>query len=162
MPVDIFALLGIGGGLFASFCGLAHCWPLVTPAPGYNSLLHVITAWALMPLGLLLAIRDGHRSGMVNAGSLMGSHFDAALDLVYQDPHFVIFMIWASMASLSFGGLYGYLGFLLCIARAATVLAFVKEKVDEIVAIIRTKLEERNIKIPGFTDPAASGGPKDE
>jgi hypothetical protein len=59
MPLDQFTALGVAAGLFTAFVGVSHLWPLVTtPAPN-NTMLHALTSWALLPLGLLLALRDG-------------------------------------------------------------------------------------------------------
>ena len=157
MTERVLSGVGVGGGLFVAFVGVSHLWPLVSPAPGYNSLLHVITAWAMVPLGLMLAIRDADHAGMMNASSVLGTRFDAALQLVYGQTHFIIFLLWAGFAALSFGGLYGMLGFLLCFARAGTLVDVVRQGVDKGLLIVKDELEKRNINVPGFTDaPAAA------
>jgi len=148
MSDRVFAGIGVAGGLFTSFVGVSHLWPLVTPSPAASSMLHVLTAWAMLPLGLLLAIRDAHGAGMVSAHSILGSRFDAALALVETKAHFIIFLIWAGLACASFGGMYGYIACLACLARAGTLLDVVRKGID----MLREELQNRNIHVPGFTE----------
>jgi len=116
-------------------------------------MLHVLTAWAMLPLGLVMAIRDAHTAHFVNAGSVLGTRFDSALELVSNRAHFIIFLLWSGFACASFGGLYGFVGFLACVARAGTLLDPVKQAADQAILKLREELERRNIKIPGFTEP---------
>jgi len=156
-----FHVLGVVGGLCEAVVGVSHLWPLVQPHPSASSMLHVLTAWAMLPLGLLLAIRDAHTAHFVNAGSVLGTRFDAALDLLSTRSHFIIFLLWSGLACASFGGLYGFLGFLACVARAGTLLDPVKQAADKAMVALKEELQRRNINVPGFTEPP-SEEPKDE
>ena len=126
--------------------------PLVTPTPGYNTMLHALTSWVLLPLGLTIAIRDADRANLIGSPTqFLGSHFGPIFDLLASDQRYIVVLVWAGLTCASFDGIYGILGFVLLLARAGTLLEFVVQGVEKIIDI----LEQKGIKIPGVTNPPA-------
>ena len=157
IPSSRSTYLGIAGGGLVVACAVSNLWPLVSQPEGKQTMLHALTSWMLLPLGLLLALRDGHYAGLVQAHSVLGSHFRSAVDLVETEARFVIFLVWAGLtAFFGYGGLYGTLAGLMCIARALTLLPQVHALIEKGTALLQEKLEERSINIPGFTNPPAA------
>ena len=122
--------------------------PLVTPTQGYNTMLHALTSWVLLPLGLTIAIRDADRANLIGSPSqFLGSHFAPVFDFLASDQRYLVVLIWAGLTCASFDGIYGTLGFLLLLARAGTLLEFVINGVHKLI----DTLQERGIKIPGIS-----------
>ena len=121
----------------------------MTPTQGYNTMLHALTSWVLLPLGLTIAIRDADRANLIGSPSqFLGSHFAPIFDFLYSDQRYIVVLVWAGLTCASFDGIYGILGLLLLLTRAGTLLEFVVDIVYKIIA----KLEERGINIPGVTN----------
>lgn len=113
-------------------------------------MLHALTSWVLLPLGLTIAIRDADRADLISSPSaFMGSHFSPIFDLLASDQRYFAVLVWAGLTCASFDGIYGILGFLLLLGRAGTLLDFVVNLVQKII----DTLEQRGIRIPGITNP---------
>lgn len=101
---------------------------------------------------MLIASRDLGRAGVINASAILGSHFDPMLDLLSSDSRYTMILVWAGFTAVSFDG-FGFLGFLLCMARAGSMIDVVHKGIE----MLKEKLEERNINIPGFTNAKKPG-----
>jgi hypothetical protein len=122
----------------------------VTPTQGYNTMLHALTSWVLLPLGLTIAIRDADRADLIHSPSqFLGSHFAPVFDFLAADQRYIVVLVWAGLTCASFDGIYGMLGFLLLLIRAGTLVDFVVRGVEKLI----DTLEQRGIKIPGVTNP---------
>jgi len=145
----LFYFIGIGGGLAVAIVGLTHLWPVVTPTPGYNTMLHALTSWVLLPLGLIIAIRDSDKANVIGSpAQFLGSHFAPLFDFLASDHRYTVVLIWAGLTCLSFDGMAGILGFLLLLLRAGTMFEPVEKAIDH---LLKT-LEDRGINIPGITN----------
>ena len=111
-------------------------------------MLHALTSWVLLPLGLTIAIRDADRANLIASPTqFLGSHFGPVFDFLASDQRYIVVLVWAGFTCASFDGIYGILGFLLLLGRAGTLL----DPVVRLVETIIEKLEERGIHIPGVT-----------
>jgi len=123
MPLDKYTALGMAGGLMVVATAVSNLWPLVSQVEGKQTMLHAMTSWALLPLGMLLALRDGNQAGVIHASSVLGSTFRHAVDLVDTSSRFTVFLTWAGLTCMTgFGGLYGFLAGVLCLGRALSLL----------------------------------------
>jgi len=114
-------------------------------------MLHALTSWLLLPLGLTIAIRDSYYAGFISSPSqFFGSHFDPVFDFISSEHRYIVVLIWAGLTSASFDGIYGVLGFLLLLTRAGTLIDLVVKIAQQVI----DKLEERGVKIPGMTAQA--------
>ena len=144
----LFALMGVGGGIAVAVVAITHFWPILTPKAPYNTMLHILLSYTLLPLGLTIAARDADRAGVISGPhQILGSHFDPVFDFLASDARYLVTLLWTGMVCASFDGIYGMLGFLLLLARAGTLINFVVQQIEKLVE----KLEERGIKIPGVT-----------
>lgn len=145
----IFNLIGVGGGLAVVFVALMHLWPIMTPQKPYNTMLHILTSYTLLPLGLTISARDAHRAGIISSPhQFLGSQFDPVFEFLSSDTRFLIGLMWTGWICLSFNGIYSILGFLLLQLRVLTLIPFVVKQIENLIE----KLEERGIKVPGLKD----------
>jgi len=111
-------------------------------------MLHALTSWVLLPLGLTIAIRDADHANLIGSPSqFLGSHFAPIFDFTGSDQRYFVVLVWAGLTCASFDGIYGMLGCLLLLARAGTLLDIVLKGVDKIIQM----LEDKGINIPGVT-----------
>jgi hypothetical protein len=64
----------------------------------------------------------GNHAGVIHARDILGSHFQSAIELVETEPRFTVFLVWAGLTSFCYGGLYGLLAMVTCLARAGTLM----------------------------------------
>ena len=86
--MDLFHGLGAAAGAVVLMIAMQHLWPFTSPTAGYNTTLHILTAYMLLPVGLVMLFRELSRAGIANATSILGPKFDPLLDLVSSDSRY--------------------------------------------------------------------------
>lgn len=101
-------------------------------------MLHIMTAYLLLPIGLFVALHDANRAGLIaSPARFVGSHFASVLEFFENDGRYLSVLVWAALTTFGFDG--GLPAALLLFVRALTLVPLINEQIEKVVEMVEEK-----------------------